>query len=173
LSVEVAVLAERAGAIALRAAIGRLKSMPLFIPGTVGGPGFFLRPRPRAPATTTPGIGGQAAGGGQGTTGSGVGIEKAPAATGGVAANSGETAATAAGRAAHKSWQPPSGFQKEFRLPSGRRADAANPTTREVIELKPNNPRAIREGQRQVESYVKELEEFTGQKWTGRVETYP
>ncbi|WP_434041168.1 MULTISPECIES: hypothetical protein [Sorangium] len=53
------------------------------------------------------------------------------------ASNSGETAATAAGRAAHKAWRPPPGFQKEFRLPSGRRPDAVNPKTREVIELKP------------------------------------
>jgi hypothetical protein len=85
---------------------------------------------------------------------------------------SGETAATAAGRAAHKRWQPPPGFQKEFRLPSGGRADAVNPTTREVIELKPNNPRAIRGGQRQVQRYVDELSEMTGQPWSGRVETY-
>ena len=32
---------------------------------------------------------------------------------------SGETAATAAGRAAHKAWKPPFGFEKEVRLPSG------------------------------------------------------
>lgn len=53
-----------------------------------------------------------------------------------------------------------------------RRADAVNPITREVIELKPNNARAIRTGERQVERYVQELEQLTGQKWTGRVETY-
>jgi hypothetical protein len=85
---------------------------------------------------------------------------------------SGETAATAMGRTAHRNWQPPPGFQKEVRLPSGRRVDALNPATREVIELKPNNPAAIREGQRQLERYVEELESMTGKKWTGRVETY-
>lgn len=47
-----------------------------------------------------------------------------------------------------------------------------NETTREVIELKPNNPRAIRKGQTQVQGYVDELQETTGQPWTGRVETY-
>ena len=84
----------------------------------------------------------------------------------------GETAATAAGRAAHKAWKPPPGFQKEYRLPSGRRADAVNEATREVIELKPNNPRAIRDGHRQLQRYIDELQETTGQPWTGRVETY-
>jgi hypothetical protein len=43
-----------------------------------------------------------------------------------------------------------------------------------VVELKPNNQRAIRAGERQVGGYVDELNtEFPGSTpWTGRVETY-
>jgi len=41
-----------------------------------------------------------------------------------------------------------------------------------VKELKPNNPSAMRRGERQVEGYRKELEQVTGEKWTGVVETY-
>jgi hypothetical protein len=91
-------------------------------------------------------------------------------------ATKGETAATSAGRKAHKDWNPGEGFEKEVRLPSGKRADAVNVKTREVKELKPNNPRAIARGKKQVEGYRKELEEMTkgtpGEPWKGRVETY-
>jgi len=41
-----------------------------------------------------------------------------------------------------------------------------------VVELKPNNPRAIREGMAQVEAYRRELEATFGGSWTARVETY-
>jgi putative transposase len=46
--------------------------------------------------------------------------------------------------------------------------------SREVIELKPNNPRAIRMGNKQLDDYIKELNEMylEGPRWTGRVETY-
>jgi len=59
-----------------------------------------------------------------------------------------------------------------FRLPSGRRADAVNLETREVLELKPNNPRALQRGQRQLETYLKELEQTYRGTWTGRVVPY-
>ncbi|NUM59001.1 MAG: hypothetical protein HUU56_10240 [Bdellovibrionaceae bacterium] len=36
----------------------------------------------------------------------------------------------------------------------------------------PDNPRAIRRGERQVEGYKKELEQMTGEKWTSHVDTY-
>lgn len=74
----------------------------------------------------------------------------------------------------HKQRDYGPGFRKEFTLPSGRRVDAINFETRQVIELKPNNPRAIRRGQRQVDEYVSELNQsYPGNTpWTGRVETY-
>jgi hypothetical protein len=84
----------------------------------------------------------------------------------------GETEATKRGRQAHKDWDPGDGFEKEVRLPSGKRADAVNPETQEVKELKPDNPRAIKRGERQVEEYRRELEETEGGSWKGTVETY-
>jgi len=86
---------------------------------------------------------------------------------------SGETEAAARGRQAHKDYDPGPGFKKEVRLPSGKKADAVNFDTGVVKELKPDNPRAIRRGQRQVEGYAKELQKVhPGKKWTGKVETY-
>jgi Restriction endonuclease fold toxin 9 len=85
----------------------------------------------------------------------------------------GETAATKLGREMHKSWDYGPGFEKEFTLDAGGRVDAINFETREVIELKPNNPRAIRLGERQVADYVAKLnEQFPGDPWTGQVVTY-
>lgn len=55
-------------------------------------------------------------------------------------------AATAYGRAIHKAYNYGPGFEKEFTLANGRRADAVNLATREVVELKPNNPAAIAQG---------------------------
>ena len=88
------------------------------------------------------------------------------------AAKSGETAATKAGRQAHKDWHPGEGFEKEVTLPSGKRADAVNFQTKCVKELKPGNSRAVKRGQKQVERYRQELEKEYGGTWTGVVETY-
>jgi Restriction endonuclease fold toxin 9 len=84
----------------------------------------------------------------------------------------GETEATKRGRQEHKDWDPGEGFKKEVKLPSGKRADAVNHETQEVKELKPDNPRAIKRGERQVEEYRRELEEAEGGSWKGTVETY-
>lgn len=86
----------------------------------------------------------------------------------------GETAATAYGRLMHQTYNYGPGFRREFPLNSGRRADAVNIRIREVIELKPNNPRQIRQGNQQLQSYIDELNDMykTGPRWTGRVETY-
>ena len=86
----------------------------------------------------------------------------------------GETPATKLGREIHKAWEYGPGFEKEFTLPSGRRVDAINFETREVIELKPNNPRAIRSGERQLAVYIEELNQaYPGDvPWTGSVVTY-
>lgn len=48
-----------------------------------------------------------------------------------------------------------------------------NLRAREVVELKPNNPRAIAQGRRQVDVYARELDEvYPGAPFTRRVETY-
>ena len=80
--------------------------------------------------------------------------------------------AAAAGRAAHKEWNAGSGFRKEVTLANGKRADAVNFETRHVKELKPDNPRAIARGEKQVEGYRQQLEKQTGEKFTCSVETY-
>lgn len=72
-------------------------------------------------------------------------------------AKTGETAATKAGRQAHKDWNPGEGFDKEVTLPSGKRADAVNFKQKHVKELKPDNPRAMKRGEKQVEQYRQEL----------------
>jgi RHS repeat-associated protein len=64
------------------------------------------------------------------------------------------------------------GYQTEFTLPSGKRADAVNFGKREVRELKPDNARAIKRGTKQVEAYRQELEKEYGGKWTAAVDTY-
>jgi hypothetical protein len=85
----------------------------------------------------------------------------------------GESSAAARGRQVHKSWDHGPGFEPEFRLPSGRQVDGIKFQTRHVVGLKPNNPRAIRGGQRQLDDYLAELNrEYPGAPWTGRVETY-
>src|SRR5688572_33369294 len=55
-------------------------------------------------------------------------------------AKSGETAATARGRQAHKDYNPGPSYKKEVTLPSGKRADAVDWEKCDVRELKPNNP---------------------------------
>lgn len=85
----------------------------------------------------------------------------------------GESSAAAYGRAMHASYNYGPGFEKEFTLESGQRVDAVNFDTREVVELKPNNPRAIRLGTRQVQGYADQLnQEFPGTPFTYRVVTY-
>jgi len=85
----------------------------------------------------------------------------------------GESAAAAYGRQVHREWYYGPGFEKEFTLASGRRPDAINFGTREIVELKPNNPAAISRGQRQLEIYQRDLQQqFPGQPWATRIETY-
>jgi hypothetical protein len=90
------------------------------------------------------------------------------------AAKGGETAAAKAGRQAHKNYENTLGGGYDFNkaLPSGKRPDAVDWKNRVVRELKPDNARAMKRGQKQVEGYRKELEQVTGQKWTSHVDTY-
>ncbi len=86
----------------------------------------------------------------------------------------GNTADAARGRAAHKNYRNALGGNYKFEktLPSGRRVDAVDFDKRIVRELKPNNPRAIKDGQRQLERYRKELQDEFGGTWTSFLETY-
>ncbi len=76
------------------------------------------------------------------------------------------------GQHEHKNYRPGPGYTKEARTPSGKRADAANLRRRHVKELKPNNPRAIRRGEKQAQGYAEEFQQEHGGVWTWEVETY-
>jgi len=76
------------------------------------------------------------------------------------------------GKEAHKIYDPGPGFEKEFPLPSKKRPDGINFETNEIKELKPNNPNAIKKGQKQLNNYVKEATEQYGGTWKGILETY-
>jgi hypothetical protein len=72
----------------------------------------------------------------------------------------------------HSEYNPGEQYDLKVVLPSGRKPDAVDWTAHEVRELKPNNARAIRRGEAQVERYREELEEMTGTPWTSAVDTY-
>ena len=76
------------------------------------------------------------------------------------------------GREVHKAYEYPAGYVKEFVLPSGKRIDAIADILRPVIELKPNNPAAIRKGTKQLGGNLDELNQVFGPGWTGEVWTY-
>ena len=71
-----------------------------------------------------------------------------------VKATSGETKFTNAGRRAHAQEPLPPGFDREVPIPGTRkRMDGYNPETKEVIEIKPDNARAVRRGEKQAQDY--------------------
>jgi RHS repeat-associated protein len=85
---------------------------------------------------------------------------------------SGENRYTRAGRLAHEEEPLPPGYVRKVRLPSGKEMDAYNPRIKDVIEIKPNNPRQIKRGEKQVRDYCVECNEVYGPGHTGRVQTY-
>jgi len=91
------------------------------------------------------------------------------------AKSGGESSKAARGREAHKNYENALGEGYDFNkaIPgSKKRPDAIDPVNRIVRELKPDNPRAIRRGMKQLEGYRKELEHATGEKWTSHLDTY-
>ncbi len=105
-----------------------------------------------------------------GRTGGTNNVKTTPVARG--AANPKIQAALRKGQQAHKDRQYPAGYEKEVRLPSGKRMDAYNKETKHVIELKPNNTRAKKQGEKQVQGYCNECDKVNGKGHTGTVETY-
>jgi hypothetical protein len=64
---------------------------------------------------------------------------------------------------------------KEYVLPSKKRIDFLDEINGIVYELKPNNPRAIREGNKQLQRYIDELKtipDFKKINWVGILDTY-
>ena len=97
---------------------------------------------------------------------------------------SGENSAAKTGRQKHKEYKQnivKKGYlEKEFRLPSGKKIDAIDFDNKIIYELKPNNERAKKRGQKQAEAYKMEIESIKtengdsryGTGWTVIVETY-
>jgi hypothetical protein len=92
----------------------------------------------------------------------------------GTFASGGDSALAARGREAHENYKNalPGDYDHQVTLPSGKRPDAVNWKTKDVRELKPDNPKAISRGQRQVDKYRQELEDVTGDSWSTHVDTY-
>ncbi len=64
---------------------------------------------------------------------------------------------------------------KEYILPSKRRIDFIDIKNGKIYQLKPNNPRSIKQGQKQLDLYKRELEtikNFEGVEWETILETY-
>ena len=54
---------------------------------------------------------------------------------------------------------------KEFVLPIKKRIDFIDFYSKTIYELKPFNPRAIKQGQKQLSGYLKEISEIYGEGW--------
>jgi hypothetical protein len=69
---------------------------------------------------------------------------------------------------------PALGRIKEYRIPNsgGKRIDYLDMQSRTIYELKPNNPRSIREGTRQLERYKDLMEREFGAGWKTVLDTY-
>lgn len=61
---------------------------------------------------------------------------------------------------------------KEFRLPSGLRIDFIDFENKIIYELKPNNPRQIKEGKKQLQMYLIEVEKLYGKGWKTVLDLY-
>jgi hypothetical protein len=84
------------------------------------------------------------------------------------------------GQQMHKAYKaglhdPAKGLYKEFTLPSGKRIDFLDVNKGIIYEFKPNNPRAILSGQKQLQMYLNEIKtipEFQGINWQTVLEVY-
>ncbi|MFE3599992.1 polymorphic toxin-type HINT domain-containing protein [Streptomyces sp. NPDC059142] len=87
---------------------------------------------------------------------------------------SGENADAARGRQTHLNYKNSlgAGYDFEVRLPSGLRPDAVDWKNRVVRELNSDAASSQATGRRQLQKYVAELEDMTGQSWTGHLDTY-
>ncbi len=85
----------------------------------------------------------------------------------------GENADTKLGRQMHKDYNPWDSYIKEFKLPSGKRVDAINFEKGDIRELKPNNSRAVQRGEKQVKSYMNEVQNlYPNIKWEWHIDVY-
>jgi hypothetical protein len=79
------------------------------------------------------------------------------------------------GQQMHKGYKVGADGIKEFRLPSGKRIDFLDIKNSTIYELKPFNPRAMQQGQKQLNMYMQELQtmpQFKGINWKTVLDTY-
>jgi len=76
------------------------------------------------------------------------------------------------GKRAHREELVKPSEQAEVRTPSGKRMDRYDAENAHIREIKPNNARAVRQGEKQVEGYRQEMEAATGRPHTAEVSTY-
>lgn len=94
------------------------------------------------------------------------------------AAKNGENSATKRGRSAHDSYNPGDKYtvdRRSNKLENDKIPDAVSiKGNRGIVrELKPNNPRKIREGTNQVNKYLKQLKkQYPNVKWNWAIDTY-
>ena len=98
-------------------------------------------------------------------------------ANGTFAGGAGDSAAAARGRQAHLNYRNTLGEGYDFEQTikpgkGGYRADAIDYEKRIVRELKPDTPKTVSAGRRQVNRYKAYLEQKTGQPWTAYVDLY-
>ena len=80
----------------------------------------------------------------------------------------GETKAAEYGREQHKKWDYGPGVEKETHIGPGARVDGYDLAHTTIYELKPNNPRAIKRGMKQLSRYLNLL----GDEWKGVLVLY-
>ncbi len=94
----------------------------------------------------------------------------------GVVAKNGSTLANRSGQQMHKLYKVSDVLAnvriKEFRLPSGKHIDFIDLEKKIIYELKPNNPRAIKQGYKQLEMYQQEVESIYGKGFKTVLDTY-
>jgi hypothetical protein len=83
-----------------------------------------------------------------------------------------EPAQLSRGKRAHKAEPVRPGERAEVQTPSGKRMDRYNEEKGHIREIKPNNQRALRHGEKQVQNYKKEMEQATGRPHTTEVTPY-
>jgi len=80
--------------------------------------------------------------------------------------------AAARGRKMHRDYDYGDGVVKEKRLPSGKRMDGYDADSKLIHELKPNNPKAIKRGMKQLDLYIDEANREYGPGHSGKLHTY-
>jgi hypothetical protein len=76
------------------------------------------------------------------------------------------------GRKMHKEYDYGKGVKKEVALPSKKRMDGYDRNNKIIYELKPNNPRARKQGLKQLQGYIEEANKVHGYGHRGVLKTY-